>query len=394
MSILRFRLILFAAAGLASLSTPPAAAAQEQAAPSPEPGALGPAAVGAGAEAWEKGDYAAAVALWRTEAERGDADAQFNMGQAYRLGRGVPVDMEEADSWYLRAVGQGHIQAEDLYGPFLFDAGEFAKAGTYLLRSVARGDPRSEWVLGMMYFHGRGVEPDLLRGYALVSLAVDGGLQEARETKAEMEKRIGPARRKKALALAVEIREAPAKKRAAEQREKEAAVARWRVLAEKGDAEAQYDLARAYMDSNGVLGGRDETIAWLGKAAAQGHIKAQYTYGMGLLATRRTAEGVPWLARAAVHADPEAAHVLAVLYWDGEIVSGERVPKDPVKAYALMIRAAQFGLEKSADQLKQMKESFSPEVLEKGEKLALDMEMWGQGDGERSEALVRALSLD
>ena len=47
--------------------------------------------VKAGIDAWQKADYAAAVAIWRPLAEQGDADAQFNLGQAYRLGRGVPI---------------------------------------------------------------------------------------------------------------------------------------------------------------------------------------------------------------------------------------------------------------------------------------------------------------
>ena len=39
-----------------------------------------------GIEAWQRADYAGAVAIWRPLAEKGDADAQFNLGQAYRLG--------------------------------------------------------------------------------------------------------------------------------------------------------------------------------------------------------------------------------------------------------------------------------------------------------------------
>ena len=49
--------------------------------------------VKAGIEAWQRGDYRGAVAIWRPLAEAGDADAAFNLGQAYRLGRGVPVDL-------------------------------------------------------------------------------------------------------------------------------------------------------------------------------------------------------------------------------------------------------------------------------------------------------------
>lgn len=50
-----------------------------------------------GVDAWSRSDYAAAVAEWQGPAEAGDPDAMFNMGQAYRLGRGVPTDKERAE---------------------------------------------------------------------------------------------------------------------------------------------------------------------------------------------------------------------------------------------------------------------------------------------------------
>ena len=55
--------------------------------------------VKAGIDAWQRGDYVGAVAIWRPLAEAGDPDASFNMGQAYRLGRGVLVDLATAQTW-------------------------------------------------------------------------------------------------------------------------------------------------------------------------------------------------------------------------------------------------------------------------------------------------------
>ena len=43
----------------------------------------------AGVDAWTRGDFPAAVKEWQAGAARGDADAQFNLGQAYKLGKGV-----------------------------------------------------------------------------------------------------------------------------------------------------------------------------------------------------------------------------------------------------------------------------------------------------------------
>src|SRR6478672_4416305 len=80
--------------------------------------------VKAGIEAWQRSDYANAVAIWRPLAEKGDADAAFNLGQAYRLGRGVPTNLAIAKSWFERAARQNHIDAQTTLGLLLFQNGE------------------------------------------------------------------------------------------------------------------------------------------------------------------------------------------------------------------------------------------------------------------------------
>ena len=90
-----------------------------------------------GVDAWARGDYTAAVDKWRPSALAGDPDAQFNLGQAYKLGRGVPVDPALAESWFRKAALQGHEQAETNYGIALFEAsgGRALAEGTYLQRA-------------------------------------------------------------------------------------------------------------------------------------------------------------------------------------------------------------------------------------------------------------------
>ncbi len=73
-------------------------------------------------------------------ADQGNADAQFNMGQAYKLGRGVAVDLKAAEAWYRKAALQGHEQAEGYYGLALFENGKRADAVPWLQRAVGRGD--------------------------------------------------------------------------------------------------------------------------------------------------------------------------------------------------------------------------------------------------------------
>ena len=170
--------------------------------------------VKAGVDAWGRGDFNAAVTQWRAPAVAGDADAQFNLGQAYKLGRGVPLDPALAESWFRKAALQGHHQAEDNYGLALFQAGRKAEAAPWLEKSVQRGEPRGQLVLGTMLFNGDGVTRDYPRAYALMTMASQAGLKSASETLAQMDQYITPADRERGTALAqryaADLRNAPA----------------------------------------------------------------------------------------------------------------------------------------------------------------------------------------
>ncbi len=158
--------------------------------------------VKAGVDAWAKGDFPRAVGEWRPLAIAGDADAQFNLAQAYKLGRGVPLDPALAESWFRKAAMQGHQQAEDNYGLALFQAGKKTDALPWLEKSVARGEPRTQLVLGTMLFNGDGIPRDFPRAYALMTRASASGLQSASQTLAQMDQYISPADREKGTALA------------------------------------------------------------------------------------------------------------------------------------------------------------------------------------------------
>src|SRR5919107_1283661 len=130
--------------------------------------------VKAGIEAWQRADYPAAVAIWRPLAEGGDADAQFNLGQAYRLGRGVTINLSAAKTWFERAATSGHLDAQTTLGLLLF-------------------------------YNGDGVTQDRLLGYAFVSRAAAQGLSPAKDTLEQLDELMPAADRQKALALARSI---------------------------------------------------------------------------------------------------------------------------------------------------------------------------------------------
>ena len=155
-----------------------------------------------GVDAWSRGDYAAAVAQWQGPAAAGDADAQFNLAQAYRLGRGVPADMAEAEDLYRRAAAAGHVQAADTYGLMLFQDGRRDVALPYVQAAARRGDPRAQYLLGIAHFNGDLVAKDWERAYALLTLSNAQGLPQAGAAIAQMDQHIPLADRQRGAELA------------------------------------------------------------------------------------------------------------------------------------------------------------------------------------------------
>ncbi|WP_346770647.1 SPOR domain-containing protein [Novosphingobium panipatense] len=158
-----------------------------------------------GVDAWSNGDYAAAVRTWEPLAQKGDADALFNLAQAYKLGRGVPLDLSSAERLYGQAAEKGHVQAADAYGLLLFQEGERERALPYLQASAARGDPRAMYILGVAHFNGDLVAKDWVRAYALASLARQAGLPQAAEALARMDEHVPLADRQKSVVVAEQI---------------------------------------------------------------------------------------------------------------------------------------------------------------------------------------------
>lgn len=161
--------------------------------------------VKAGVDAWSIGNYDAAVQEWQPLAAHGDADAQFNLAQAYKLGRGVPRDIGKAQELYHKAAIQGHLEAADVYGLLLFQSGQRKEAMPYIQASAGRGDARAQYILGLAYFNGDLLQKDWVRAYALVSLANQAGLPQAANALTQMDQHISLADRQESITLSSQI---------------------------------------------------------------------------------------------------------------------------------------------------------------------------------------------
>ena len=111
--------------------------------------------------AYQRGDFATAMREWRPLAEAGNAVAQYNLGQMYANGEGVPKDDAEAVKWWRLAAAQG--------------------------------DADAQFNLGVMYNLGKGVPEDDVQAYAWLNLAAAQGNKNASKGKDIVRKRMTPA---------------------------------------------------------------------------------------------------------------------------------------------------------------------------------------------------------
>ena len=137
-----------------------------------------------GRHAFNAGDYATAAREFRAEAQRGNANAMFLLGELYVTGRGVPRDDREAASWYFNAVRNGQLGV--LYFEGKGVPRDLKASAGWMTRAAKQKFPLAAHYLGDMYLAGAGVEKNeatAVRWYTVaanqanpVSMAVLGGL--------------------------------------------------------------------------------------------------------------------------------------------------------------------------------------------------------------------------
>ena len=105
--------------------------------------------------AMRTGDFAEAYCIMRPLAERGDADAQYNIGWMYMNGYGLRVNDSLALEWWNKASDQGHVDASFSIG-MLYSLGDgdvpkdSTKAIDYYLLAVKAGHEDAVIILQSM----------------------------------------------------------------------------------------------------------------------------------------------------------------------------------------------------------------------------------------------------
>jgi len=255
----------------------------------------------------------------RKAAEQGDAEAQFQLGECYRLGTGVAQDIEEAAKWYRKAAEQGHAVAQHSLGVFHLHgfgiAEDREKAVEWFRKAAEQGYEDSINVLKQMENPQEETELERIR-------------KAAEQGDAEAQYKLGVCY-KKGSGVSFSLSEA----------------AEWfRKAAEQGLAEAQYELGVYYINYyvDGVAKYSEEAIQWFRKAAEQGHVVAQHNLGVyyeqGTGVAQDNAEAAKWYRKAAEQDHVGAQYALGICY-----DSGSGVPQDEAEAVKWYRKAAEQG---------------------------------------------------
>jgi uncharacterized protein len=141
-----------------------------------------------------KQDYAEAARWYRSAADQGNAGAQAALGELYEAGQGVPCDNAEAAQWYRRAAEQGHVVGQySLAVLYVLGRGvprDITEALKWYRRAAEQGNALAQYNLGMRLKEGDGVPQDLIEAYAWLSLASAQDLEDAAKAHDELKRKM------------------------------------------------------------------------------------------------------------------------------------------------------------------------------------------------------------
>ena len=380
-----------------------------------------------GNEYYNKSDFAEAVKYYRQAAEKGHASAQLDLGYCYDTGKGVQQNYAEASKWYRKSAEQGHRIAQSNlsynYANGLGVTKDYAEAVKWAKKSADQGYHAAENRLGNYYYNGQGVAKDYVEAvkwyrksadkgneYAMYNLAncyyYGNGVSKDLSIAKQWYQKSADKGHSGAKTKLTELTEQQDSPEALYQKGKEyynnsnysEAVKYYRQAADKGNAQAQFDLGSCYERGRGVSRDLAEAFKWYKKSAEQGNKFAQYSlslcyengngvtmnyseaakwvrksaeqgyhfaekqlgyyyyYGIGV--TKNYTEAFKWYSKAAKHGNLEAYYSLGTCYQDGKGVS-----KDLSQAKYWYQEAADKGHSGAKTKLKELGATSNPGLI-------------------------------
>ena len=210
----------------------------------------------------DNNDEKEALRWYLKAAEQGHIEAHYQVGEIYYYGIIINEDEEEAFKWYLRAAEQGHVEAQYQVGEIYYYGisinEDKEEASKWYLKSAINNYAKAQYKIGEIYLDEDNMNQNIEEAFKWLNKAANQDYAEAQYIIGLMYKNGKGIEKDTAKALL------------------------WiKKSAEQGDSDAQYEMGEMYYHGNGVVEDDDEAFKWFSQAAEQGHLDAQnFVYAM------------------------------------------------------------------------------------------------------------------
>ncbi|MBF0482928.1 MAG: SEL1-like repeat protein [Desulfovibrionaceae bacterium] len=284
--------------------------------------------------AFDRKDFSAAVKLYRSLADHGDAAAQNALGGMYEQGQGLPRSYGEALKWYRKAADQNYARAQANVAS-IYELGkgvsqDYGEALKWYRKAAEQGDVVAQNALGAMTSKGQGVVRDDAEAARWYAKAAELGFAPAQNNLGAMYGAGQGVPKDDAEAI------------------------KWRRRAvNQGYGAAQVDLGLMYLNGQSVKKDYAEAFKLFKKAADQGLAVAQYNVGLlyykGEGFQQNDAEAAKWFKLAAEQGYDVAQFQIGEMYAQGRGVAKDgaaadkwyKIAASQGNAEAIQITAAQ-----------------------------------------------------
>ena len=225
----------------------------------------------------------------KTEAKKGEADAQYELGIHYYNSK----DYTQAFEWLEKSALQGKEDAQYSLGVLYYEGTGVTKdllqAFSWIQKSAMQGDADAQYALAKFYFEGEGVTQDETKALEWLQKSAAKGSVAAKQVLATLQ----------------------------DTATTESTGSNFEALqtqAQQGDAKAQYDLGTKYYIGDGVRKDIPEAFAWFTKSATQDNADAQLMLGWMYLKGEGIAQNIglakKWLQESAAQGNEQSIELL------------------------------------------------------------------------------------
>jgi TPR repeat protein len=197
------------------------------------------------------------VTEWKSEADKGNAEAQYLLGAAYLLGEGISVDNDKAFEWLKKSSEQNNSDAQYYLG-MMFKHGDgmtsnYEQAFFWFKKSAEQNNADAQYELANIYDLGIGTQKDKRNAIYWYEKIAEQGDIDADDYLKLMRNFIGE-------------KDLPSDKESIKNCEK---------LANQDNHMAQYYFGLLHLNGVGIEKNMIKAKLWIGKSIGGGNSKAQ-----------------------------------------------------------------------------------------------------------------------